>query len=107
MLFHTQFFFAALTGWKLEWKSPPRGDAATGWREATRRHGLHTLFALVWIGAIHATGARFPDLAVADHPRPARRHSAVGVGQPRRAPGAGSSGAGLLLTPKRSSRRSC
>ena len=60
MLFHTQFFLAALTGWKLEWKSPPRGDAATSWGEATRRHGLHTLFALVWIGAIHATGAPFP-----------------------------------------------
>jgi len=60
MLFHTQFFIAALTGWKLEWKSPPRGDAATGWGEATRRHGLHTVFALVWIGAIHATGAPFP-----------------------------------------------
>jgi membrane glycosyltransferase len=60
MLFHTQFFIAALTGWKLEWKSPPRGDAATSWGEATRRHGLHTLFALVWIGAIHATGAPFP-----------------------------------------------
>jgi len=60
MLFHTQFFITALTGLKLEWKSPPRGDAATTWGEATRRHGLHTLFALVWIGAIHATGAPFP-----------------------------------------------
>jgi len=60
MLFHTQFFIAALTGWKLEWKSPPRGDAATTWGEAARRHGVHTLLALVWVGAIHASGAPFP-----------------------------------------------
>ena len=60
MLFHTQFFIVALTGWKLEWKSPPRGDAATTWGEAARRHGVHTLLALFWVGAIHASGAPFP-----------------------------------------------
>ena len=60
MLFHTQFFFAALTGWRLDWKSPPRHDASTPWRLAWRRHGLHTLFALLWIWAIHASGAPFP-----------------------------------------------
>ncbi|MEP7057735.1 MAG: glucans biosynthesis glucosyltransferase MdoH [Caldimonas sp.] len=60
MLFHTQFFIAALTGWRLEWKSPPRGDASTSWREAWRRHGLHTLFAIAWVGTVRATGAPFP-----------------------------------------------
>ena len=39
MLFHTQFVVAALTGWRLHWKSPPREDAETTWREALRRHG--------------------------------------------------------------------
>ena len=29
MLFHTQFVLAALTGWRLDWKSPPRDDAST------------------------------------------------------------------------------
>ena len=29
MLFHTQFVIGALTGWRLDWKSPPRDDAAT------------------------------------------------------------------------------
>ena len=28
MLFHAQFVFAALTGWKLDGKSPPRDNAA-------------------------------------------------------------------------------
>ena len=60
MLFHTQFFVAALTGWRIEWKSPPRDDAATSWGEALRRHGLHTLLAVLWIAAVHASGAPFP-----------------------------------------------
>jgi len=60
MLFHTQFFIAALTGWRLDWKSPPRNDASTSWGEAWRRHGLHTLLAVLWIAAIRASGAPFP-----------------------------------------------
>jgi membrane glycosyltransferase len=52
MLFHTQFVLAALTGWRLEWKSPPRDDASTGWREAGRRHGAHTVFAIAWVATI-------------------------------------------------------
>ena len=59
MLFHTQFVLAALTGVKLNWKSPPREDSATGWGEAFRRHTLHTLLALGWIGAILASAATF------------------------------------------------
>ena len=60
MLFHTQFVLAALTGWKLDWKSPPRDDAVTGWGEAWRRHGMHTALALVWIAAILVHSAAFP-----------------------------------------------
>jgi membrane glycosyltransferase len=60
MLFHSQFVLAALTGWKLDWKSPPRDDAVTPWREALRRHGVHSLLALAWIGAILVSGAAFP-----------------------------------------------
>ena len=60
MLFHSQFVLAALTGWKLDWKSPPRDNAVTGWGEALRRHGAHSLLALVWIGAILASGTAFP-----------------------------------------------
>jgi membrane glycosyltransferase len=52
MLFHTQFVLAALTGWRLDWKSPPRDDASTSWREAAGRHGAHTLLAVLWIAAI-------------------------------------------------------
>ena len=60
MLFHTQFVLAALTGWRLDWKSPPRDDASTPWREAAARHGVHTLLAIAWIAAILATSAAFP-----------------------------------------------
>ncbi|HEV7577238.1 MAG TPA: glucans biosynthesis glucosyltransferase MdoH [Caldimonas sp.] len=60
MLFHTQFVFAALTGWRLDWKSPPRDDASTSWREAAARHGLHTVLAIIWITAIVVTSAAFP-----------------------------------------------
>ncbi|MEO8921993.1 MAG: glucans biosynthesis glucosyltransferase MdoH [Caldimonas sp.] len=60
MLFHSQFVFAALTGWRLDWKSPPRDDAATGWREACLRHGVHTLLAIFWISAIVASSDAMP-----------------------------------------------
>jgi membrane glycosyltransferase len=59
MLFHTQFVLAALTGIKLEWKSPPRHDDATGWGEAFRRHALHSVLALTWIGVILVSSAAF------------------------------------------------
>ena len=53
MLFHTQFVIAALTNLQFSWKSPPREDAETTWGEATRRHGLHTLFGLSWAGVVY------------------------------------------------------
>src|SRR5262249_48436461 len=53
MLFHTQFVFAALTGWRLHWKSPPREDTETTWSEAIRRHGVHTVLGAGWAGAIY------------------------------------------------------
>jgi len=52
MLFHTQFVIAALTGWRTQWQSPPREDAATRWRTALRRHGWHTVLGMAWAGGI-------------------------------------------------------
>jgi len=48
MLFHTRFVVLALTGLKLTWRSPPRGDAETTWGMAVRHHGLQTLVGVVW-----------------------------------------------------------
>ena len=48
MLFHTRFVVTALAGRSVRWKSPPREDAETGWTEAMRRHGLHTLVGVAW-----------------------------------------------------------
>ncbi len=53
MLFHTQFVLAALTGWRVQWRSPPRENAATNWRTALRRHGWHTLLGIVWALGIY------------------------------------------------------
>ena len=53
MLFHTQFVLAALTGLSVPWKSPPREDAQTTWREGLRRHGAHSLFAGAWAAAVY------------------------------------------------------
>jgi membrane glycosyltransferase len=60
MLFHTQFVFTALTGWKFVWKSPPRDDAITSFGEAIRRHGVHTLLAIVCVVALVKASAAFP-----------------------------------------------
>lgn len=53
MLFHTQFVVAALIGWAIQWQSPPREDAETGWGEALRRHGLGSLLGAVWAGGVY------------------------------------------------------
>jgi membrane glycosyltransferase len=53
MLFHTRFVLAAFLGWALGWKSPPRRDAETGWREAFRKHGFQQLLGIAWGGAVY------------------------------------------------------
>ncbi len=53
MLFHTQFVIAALTGWHVNWSSPPREDTQTTWGEAMRRHGVHTLIGIAWGAGIY------------------------------------------------------
>ncbi|MDN3918657.1 glucans biosynthesis glucosyltransferase MdoH [Roseateles violae] len=44
MAAHTAFIVGALTGWKLDWKSPPRETSDVGWRQAARGFG--------WIGVL-------------------------------------------------------
>lgn len=53
MLFHTKFVVGALLGWKLVWKSPPRGDNETTWREALEKHGGGTLLGLLWAAGVY------------------------------------------------------
>jgi membrane glycosyltransferase len=53
MLFHTQFVIASLAHLRILWKSPPREDAETSWREAARRHGVHALLGLAWTVAVY------------------------------------------------------
>jgi membrane glycosyltransferase len=53
MLFHSQFVAAALSGWAVQWKSPPREDAQTTWSDALRHHGWHSLLGVVWAGVVY------------------------------------------------------
>ena len=46
MLAHCVYVLGALTGLKLEWKSPPRAAEAPGWADATRRIGSLVLLPL-------------------------------------------------------------
>ncbi len=60
MMFHSQFVLAAYLGRRAGWTSPPRDDDSTPWREALRRHGLHTALAAAWIGGLVFAAAAFP-----------------------------------------------
>jgi membrane glycosyltransferase len=46
MLAHTLFVLGAFTGWKLEWKSPPRSAEKVRWADALRFFGPASLLAL-------------------------------------------------------------
>jgi membrane glycosyltransferase len=46
MLAHSMFVVGALTGLRLEWKSPPRAAEALGWGDASRRIGSLALLPL-------------------------------------------------------------
>lgn len=55
MVAHTIFVVGALTGLKLDWKSPPREASDIGWRDAAQRFGpigmvaLGLVAALMWV----------------------------------------------------------
>jgi membrane glycosyltransferase len=59
MLFHTQFVLAALLGWTIQWKSPPREDTATGWGEAFARHGPGTALGMAWAAGVYWLNPHF------------------------------------------------
>ena len=52
MLFHTRFVLTNLMGRTVGWKSQPREDAETSWREAITHHGGDTVFACIWAGLL-------------------------------------------------------
>ncbi|HZY16518.1 MAG TPA: glucans biosynthesis glucosyltransferase MdoH, partial [Ramlibacter sp.] len=51
MLAHSFFVLVALTGWKLEWKSPPREATGLSWADASARLAPMTV-----VIALHAAG---------------------------------------------------
>ena len=57
MVAHTLFVIGALSGWRLQWVSPPRRAAAVGWSDAARRFapaGLGMAASAAALGAAHA-----------------------------------------------------
>jgi membrane glycosyltransferase len=57
MVAHTLFVVGALTGWKLEWKSPPREANDVGWREAAQRFAPVSLIVVAIAGALSLAGS--------------------------------------------------
>jgi membrane glycosyltransferase len=54
MIAHSLFVLIALTGWKLEWKSPPREAAAVSWAHALRQFAPVSLALLLLVGGMAA-----------------------------------------------------
>jgi len=52
MIFHTRFVLTNLIGRTVGWKSQPREDAETTWKEAFTHHAGDTAFACVWAYAL-------------------------------------------------------
>ncbi len=52
MLFHSTFVFTILAGRSVGWSAQPRDDRGVTWREAVRRHGVHSLIGLAWGGLV-------------------------------------------------------
>jgi membrane glycosyltransferase len=93
MLAHNLFVLGALTGIKLEWKSPPRGAEAVGWIDALRRMGALTGLPLVaGLGLLHLRAAfvsmvpmllplslAVPFAVLTGHPRAGRAVARLGL----------------------------
>ncbi|MDP3858514.1 MAG: glucans biosynthesis glucosyltransferase MdoH [Stagnimonas sp.] len=59
MLFHTRFVVSALLGIAIQWKSPPRADSQTPWREALLRHGTGTALGGAWLFGVYKLNPDF------------------------------------------------
>ena len=101
MLAHSLFVASALTGLRLDWKSPAREAAALAWRDALRRIGMLALpafaFALLLL-AWRGHDARSPHLVPLLLPLLLAVPLAVWTGAPR--PGRALQRAGLLAVPE-------
>jgi membrane glycosyltransferase len=59
MLFHTKFVTAALLGVAIQWKSPPRDDVETTWREALSMHWGGTVLGILWAALVYWLNPKF------------------------------------------------
>ncbi|MBF5040799.1 glucans biosynthesis glucosyltransferase MdoH [Aggregicoccus sp. 17bor-14] len=58
MVFQSHFVLGTLLGYRVSWSSQQRDDASLTWREAARRHGVHTLLGLALGAATAAISTR-------------------------------------------------
>ena len=54
MWFHAKFVLLTLLGRQISWGAQVRTDAETRWRDTLRPHGMSTVVALAWFGAVGA-----------------------------------------------------
>ncbi|MFO1214621.1 MAG: glucans biosynthesis glucosyltransferase MdoH [Burkholderiaceae bacterium] len=109
MLAHSSFVLGALTGLRLDWKSPSREAARVGWRDALSRIGLLALPALGLAGWSATRDARaFGDPLLAPHLVPLTVPLLLAVPftvwSSATRPGLSLQRAGLLLVPDERSR---
>ena len=92
MLAHCVYVAGAVSGLKLEWKSPPRVAQAPGWRDSTRRLGVLVGLPLAAVAALlHRAGAlalapmllpltlAVPAVVLTGHPRAGRLAQRFGL----------------------------
>ena len=99
MVAHTVFVVAALTGLKLDWKSPPRQAHSLGWRDAARPWAWVSALAVVALGAALA-GDRGVALWLAPVLLPLVLSLPLVLASARPGLGEALRRAGLLLTPE-------
>ncbi|HSV69974.1 MAG TPA: glucans biosynthesis glucosyltransferase MdoH [Methylibium sp.] len=101
MLAHSVFVLGALTGLKLQWKSPSREATDVGWREALARFGVSAALAVAvcawWLAGQPAEAWRVLPMAL-----PLALAVPLAVLTSRRALGLASKRHGWLLTPEES-----
>ena len=59
MAFHSRFVFTNLIGRTVVWRSQPRDDAETSWADSVRAHGLDTVIASAWGGALYSLNPEY------------------------------------------------
>ena len=104
MVFHSRFVLMNLLGRTVGWKSQGRDDTETSWREAFRHHGLDSLFASAWGGALYWLNPDYFWWVTPDHRRAHPVGARLRLHEPRAARRSRAALGALPASPRRSTR---